>query len=180
MQPAPYPVESSRPRARVRRGEAGIGLVELMVVLVIVAILMSIAYRGVEGSRSAGSRAELKAAAQRYADAVERFKADNGRRVPEFGTDAWPRNDAFRGPVTVVRIGATPTTKYYVKEPLPEIVQRGGRYGGAIIGAGSPIPQHGGALVYERRTAYQFAVTAYWDGEVICASGDVAENAIGC
>jgi prepilin-type N-terminal cleavage/methylation domain-containing protein len=157
----------------VRRGERGLTLVEMMVVLVIVVVIMGLAMQSVRGSRNTGGTMEVRAVALRYADAVERFKADHGRRVPQLGSATWPTADAKLGPRTVVNVGGSSTTKYYVKQPLPEILERPEPLNAEIVAGGSPAPE-GGTIVYERRTPYQFTVTAYWNGKSVCVAGDTA------
>jgi prepilin-type N-terminal cleavage/methylation domain-containing protein len=147
----------------VRRGERGLTLVEMMVVLVIVVVIMGLAMQSVRGSRNTGGTMEVRAVALRYADAVERFKADHGRRVPQLGSATWPTADAKLGPRTVVN----------VKQPLPEILERPEPLNAEIVAGGSPAPE-GGTIVYERRTPYQFTVTAYWNGKSVCVAGDTA------
>jgi prepilin-type N-terminal cleavage/methylation domain-containing protein len=158
------------------RNERGFTLVEVMVVLFIALILMGLAMMSVRGSRTTGGRTEVRAVASRYADAVERFKADHGRRVPDLaaGSQTWPTSEAKLGPRTVVQLGSGSTTKYYVKQPIPEILERPDPNNAEIVAGSASPASSGGTIVYEPRSAYQFTISAYWNGELVCVAGDTS------
>lgn len=71
----------SRAKARAR-GEAGFGLVELLVVMIILAILASLAISTFGGARSATRNKEAIAAATAYEAAIASWMSDHGNRKP--------------------------------------------------------------------------------------------------
>lgn len=163
-----------------RNTDDGFTIVELIVVLFVVCILIGLAVTSMRGSRNTGGRLEVRSVATRYADAVERFQTDHGRKVPTFGAAEWPTADAKLGPKTVVALGSGSTTKYYVKQPLPEILERSGPLNAEIVGAPAGPSPEGGTIVYRRLTPYEFTMSAYWDGELLCVAGDAAPGAQAC
>jgi prepilin-type N-terminal cleavage/methylation domain-containing protein len=160
------------PRTTLRRDERAFTMIEMMIVLFIVAIMIGLGIKSMRGSRDTGGRLEVKAVASRYADAVNRFKADHGRRVPTLGTATWPTADAKLGPQTVVTLSSGSTTKFYVQQPIPEILERPGPLNAEIVAAPASPAAEGGTLVYERTTPYQFTISAYWNGKLMCVAGD--------
>lgn len=114
-----------------RTGEHGIGLVEVIVVLLIIAILIGIMATGRQSSQRAGAISAARAAGASYHDAVQQFMRDHGGRTPVWGSD-WP--NAARGP-----INAASRNRPYLDQ-APEAVNSGrvlvtsGTGGGAATG----------------------------------------------
>lgn len=172
--------------ARPRPSERGFSLVELSVVLLIIAIVMGVAFISVRGARNSGYKAEVSASAIRFSDAVERFQQEHGRKLPVIGTTDWPV--AKKGPVHRLQIGSSPAVVRRYMKQTPEMLDRAMPGGATIVQAtaGCPAaPSIGGLLVYRRGPAgagacgpalsssNQFSVRAYWNGQVVCESGDV-------
>ena len=111
---------TARPQARAR--EAAFGLLELVVVMVIVAILMSIGLYSLRSAEKSGTTAAAVAAAHAYADAAEAFAREHDGRYPEaIGSDDWPGGkETQRGPRAAV-LGEERT---YLRT-VPEAIQDG-------------------------------------------------------
>jgi type II secretory pathway pseudopilin PulG len=152
-------------------------MVEVMVVLIIIAIIGAIAVPAMRSSRDSGGRVELRAAATRYADAVERYQADHGRKVPVYGSADWSVPNA--GPVQRLQIG-TNVVRPYLSKAVPEILTRPGpvsaRWSNAAPGTGT----RGGRLVYVRSGSLSFRIDAYWNGVRLCQAGDIPADARPC
>lgn len=155
--------------------ERAFGLVEILVVLVIVAILSAFAVSSLRSSRSTGGRLELAAAATRYADAVERYQTDHGRRVPALGTADWPWARVTEGPLKRIQIGGT-VERPYLKGGPPEIMERVGPVGAAFVRGSAP-RSRGGTLVYSTTGNYSFRIQVFWDGQLQCTAGDIPVGA---
>lgn len=169
-------------------------MVELMVVLLIILIVSSLAFMSVRGARTSGGRAEAVGAASRYADAIDRFQQEHGRRLPTIGTPTWPNANA--GPVHRLVIGTTaPVVRPYLKGAgAPEIMSKAGPAGASIVQStgGCPTPpSEGGLLVYRigpaaastcgpaLTSSFQFSIGVAWKGSYVCSIGDVP-NASRC
>lgn len=139
-----------------------------MVVVLIVAILGAIGMMSLKGTRDNGGRIELKAAARLYADAVERYQTDHGRRTPTLNSPAWPKPET--GPVHRLAMGGAPTVRPYLTSAPPEVMTRTGPDSATFADAGRG---EGGTLVYRRTGDLQFVIEAWWDGELMCSAGDV-------
>lgn len=170
-----------------RASERGIGLVEVMVVLLLIAILSAVAFMSIGGARKTGGRTEVVAAATRYSDAVERFQQEHNRRLPQVGTPTWPT--AVEGPVFSLEMGSSTNVRPYLAGGrAPEVMSKGPEVGATIVQAagGSCSPSGtGGTLVYRPgpaaagscgpalSSAHQFSIAVFWMGELICSVGDV-------
>jgi type II secretory pathway pseudopilin PulG len=99
--------------------ENGFALLELIVVMAIIIILMGLGVLGIQNARSTGSLALAISTARAYEQAIDRFAAAHGGRVPAVGTD-WPTTaeGAARGPVADVM-----GTKRFFMRSVPESVQ---------------------------------------------------------
>jgi type II secretory pathway pseudopilin PulG len=87
--------------ARRRTGERGVGLVEVVVVLVIIAVTLGMVFSGRNSSQRAGSVTVGRAAAASYKDAIEAFRRDHGGRTPVWGSAAdWPATPPASSGVT--------------------------------------------------------------------------------
>lgn len=174
-----------------RNREHGIGLVEIVVVLLIIAIVSAVSFMSVRGARTSGGRAEVVAAASRYADAVDRFQQEHGRRLPAIGTDTWPT--AANGPVHRLQVGSSaPVVRSYLRGGrAPEVMSKGPGAGATLVqtAGGCPgAPAEGGLLVFRvgpasnstcgpaLTTPNQFSIGVAWHGEYVCAVGDVPTN----
>lgn len=106
-----FPDTSSVPSASAR--ERGLGMVELIVVGVIVAILMSAAIIGFGGSRSAARSGEAAAAAAAYDSAIAKHMTDHANRLPT-ARDMMTTGGKWSGPRSMIQpnrpyIGALPS-----------------------------------------------------------------------
>ena len=168
-------------RTAGRSSEQGFTLVELMVIIVILAVLGAIAVQSVQSTRQTGGKLEMKAAANRYGDAIERYQTDHGRQLPIIGSASWPSNSRTtlaRGPVKVLSIGAgTPVVRPYLKGDPPLVMTRDAN--AARLLASGTAPARGGALYY-RRTGVEFRIDAYWNGRIICSAGDIRPGERSC
>lgn len=160
--------------------ERGFTLVEVLVVMMIIAVVTSFGVMSLRSSRDTGGRLEVKAAAMRYADAVERFQAEHGRTPPRLGTADWPAGALASGPVKRLEIGAgAPVIRPYLRGTPPELMQRTGATGGRIT-AQAPAPgARGGHIVYTAR-AHSFRIDVFWNGTPVCSLGDVPAGTRTC
>jgi prepilin-type N-terminal cleavage/methylation domain-containing protein len=106
-------------------GERAFTLVEVLVVLAIIAVLMSIIVPRFGSAKTSANGANLRAAAQSYAEAVDAFALDHAGRVPVIGgatsTD-WPNTALSAGPLKPSpMVGGTTNT--YLGRFVPEVVQ---------------------------------------------------------
>jgi prepilin-type N-terminal cleavage/methylation domain-containing protein len=161
--------------ANLRRSEAGMTLVEMLVVMLIVAVISTFAVMSMSSSRSTGGRLELRAAASRYADAAERYQQDHGRKAPTFGGPDWPTSSANAGPVKTLEIQGT-VIRPYLRGAAPDVMTRRGPKG--AVWASSPPAESstGGVLVYVLDGTYSFHIEAWWDGKLVCSAGDVSDR----
>lgn len=95
--PASAPGAAPPVRTRPHSDDAGFGLVELIVALVIVAILIAVAMINMRGSRDVARFGQARQAAGEYAQAVAHFKVANAGRAPTLGSGEWP--SAITGPL---------------------------------------------------------------------------------
>ena len=168
--------------------EAGIGLVEILVVMAIIAIVSTFAIMGIRGARESGGRTEAVAAATRYGDAVDRFQQEHARRLPVLGSASWPVAKA--GPIYVLQVGSTAVKQRpYLKKGVPEVMDKQAPAGAVLLpapgGKCPTVPTDGGALVYRTGpaaanacgpkldSAYQYSIGVFWDGTFECSVGDV-------
>lgn len=160
----------------LRRSEVGIGVVELVVVLLIAVILGSLGIMSLRAARTSGGKLEIAAAARAYADAIDRYQADNGRTVPTIAASSttWPTGSVVSGPRTAVDVAGGTTRRYYLRKPYPEIMLRSGPNRGRIVAHPTAAAAKGGTLVYRRVGTHQFTIMAYWNGTHVCTTGDIA------
>ncbi len=170
-----------------RASEHGIGLVEVVVVLLLIAIISVVAFKSIFGARNTGGRTEVVAAATRYSDAVERFQQEHNRRLPEIGTSTWPT--AKEGPVFSLEMGGAANVRPYLSGGrAPDIMNETGPNGATLVqgkGGSCPSGGAGGVLVYRPgpagagacgpalASAHQFSIAVFWRGTLLCSVGDV-------
>lgn len=167
--------------------EHGIGMVELLVVLLIIAVVGSVALMSVRGARASGGRAEASAAASRYADAIDRYQQEHGRKLPMIGSPMWP--SANEGPVHRLVMGTSaPIVRPYLRGGrAPDVMKKRGASGVTLVQATTRCPAisaTGGMLVYRvgpagsstcgpaLLSANQYSITVFWQGKLLCSVGD--------
>ncbi len=115
---------TSRACARVRR-EAALGLVEVIIVLLIIAIIGAIAVMSTGSAKANGTAHVARATARTLAEAIEQFSRDHGGRLPGApGTDDWTPQGAtgaaaWQSPVDIAN-GRQPYVKGQAVQPLVE------------------------------------------------------------
>lgn len=136
--------------SRARR-ENGHTMIELLVVLVIIGILMTFAIIYMTGAKRAVNTNRAVTAAQPYVDAIIRFKATHGGRVPIATSTEWPSLAPDPSPTAVLPSGgigrgprSTVTSKYLMRK-VPFDIQDGT----IEMGIGTPAPTSD-ALAYLR------------------------------
>lgn len=109
-------------RSRHARSEHAIGLVEIVVVLLIIAITLSIGFNAIRSARQAGTLNAAVSTAQEYANAADRFRRDHDGRYPGApGSADWPSAERDKGPKASNNLLGAQT---YLKQ-VPEAVQSG-------------------------------------------------------
>ncbi len=152
-------------------------LIEVVVVMLIVAIISGFAVPSLLGSRGSGGRIELRAAAARYADAVERYQADHGRKVPVYGSADWRIPN--QGPIRRLQMSGT-VERPYLDKSIPEIMTRTGPTSARWVTRPPGRNVRGGRLVYLRTGSFSYRIDAYWDGKLLCRMGDAKAGATSC
>ena len=160
-----------------RDGEHAVSLIEVLVVMLIVAVISAFAVPSLMSSRGSGGRVELRAAAARYSDAVERYQADHGRKVPVYGSADWRIPN--QGPIKRLQIGGT-VERPYLDKSIPEVMTRTGPAGAKWASRPPGSSVRGGRLVYLRTGSFSYRIDAYWDGKLLCRMGDVPAGAKTC
>ncbi|MCW2962343.1 MAG: hypothetical protein JWM90_2730 [Thermoleophilia bacterium] len=144
--------------------------------MIIIAIIGGIGAMSIRTGRSTGSSIEARTAASMYADAVERYQSEHGRKVPTWGSADWPTPNA--GPLKRLSIGTT-VVNPYLRKSVPDVLTRRGPTG-ATWRTSAPGTGAGGALVYVTTGAYAFRIDAYWDGKLLCSAGKVPAGGQAC
>ena len=85
MTPPTHPTADARPDGRTRAREAGWGVIEMMVVLLISVILLIIVVMNFTGARNSTAKNQARAVANSYSQAIAQFQTDNANRVPGAG-----------------------------------------------------------------------------------------------
>jgi type II secretory pathway pseudopilin PulG len=146
--------------------ERGVGLVEVVVVVLIIAILGALVLSGRNTTKRAGSLSAARAAGASYHDAVEAFMRDHGGRTPVWngGTD-WPATPPTTSGVATsgipaqgwgpINIGAR--GKPYL-DNVPEAVR-----GGSVVlvnnGATTAAPGVRARVVYQRISDRRYRIS---------------------
>lgn len=102
--------------------ERGVGLVEIVVVLMILAVIIGLFATTFTGSKRTTDFKLAQGAASSYAEAIESYMADNGQTPPAVGSPAWaatPRDRFLRGPVDVLLRGGDGQPRPYLRS-VPE------------------------------------------------------------
>ncbi|MCB0878233.1 MAG: type II secretion system protein [Thermoleophilia bacterium] len=128
--------------SRAPSRDSAFTVIEIMVVLLIVAVLMSIAIVGFGGARHESRRGLVRTAAQSYAESIDAFALDHAGRVPRFGTADWPV--ATSGPVKPNTVSASGST--YLGTAVPDPVAGGNVDVTATSPTGGGVPPKSGIL----------------------------------
>ncbi|MCW2955556.1 MAG: hypothetical protein JWO69_425 [Thermoleophilia bacterium] len=130
-----------------RAGADGFTLIEVIIVMVILAIMLTITIGAFRSGRDSSSTSKVVAAGTSYADAIEQFGTDARGRYPEgIGSQDWPV--ATEGPRSALARG----NGRYLRS-IPEAVQD------KLVGVGAAGPD--GHLLYvprPDRTGYELRV----------------------
>lgn len=86
------------------RRELGVGLVELLVVMVIVALLGAIVFSRMHAAQDTSEKALGRSVARAYYEVANDFASDNGGAVPVVGSANWPSAELERGPVNHLNV----------------------------------------------------------------------------
>ncbi len=125
--PVVDPVTGPVTPVRARTRERGFSLIEMVVVVLIMALLMSFIVMKMTGAKRTTHYRVATSAAIAYAEAVESYMADNGQVPPALGSEGWPtttRDDLVRGPVNTMLVESG-KAKPYASKGMPEPVNDG-------------------------------------------------------
>lgn len=146
---------NTRQRAACNR-EDGITLIEVMIVIVIVAILMSIAVPAFTTSRHTANSKLVRTTAASYREAIDAFTLDRSGRVPDTAdANQWPASAIAAGPLEPVNDPRTGLPRTYLRG-TPTSVSDGTVLvlpdAAALPPAGGPMPAGGsdGIIRYVR------------------------------
>lgn len=147
-----------------RVSEAGVTLVEMLVVLAIVGVLIGILATHMGGTKDSGNKSVGRLAARAYYEVAVDFAADNGGAVPRPGTNEWPSANPELGPVNFLN---EKVDQRYLRN-IPEAVSDGRvrlvTVGGGSVGdAGAPI-----TITYQTTGAQTFDIIASRLGTPYC------------
>jgi len=140
-------------------------LIEMIIVMLVAAILLTIVAPKFLGARHSADRRQYAATANAYVDAITAFGLERAGRVPVLGAAAdWPT--AATGPLD-------PLLRPYMRSGPPELVQDGKV---AVGGASVTTPPGGNAVIEYRwgsRSTYLLQVREYKSGALIwrCETG---------
>jgi prepilin-type N-terminal cleavage/methylation domain-containing protein len=155
-----------------RRSEAGVSLVEMLVVLAIVAVLIGMLVSHMGGSKDTGNKTVGRHVARAYYEVAVDFASDNGGAVPKPGTLQWPTARPERGPVNFLN---EQSDQRYLRN-IPEAVTDGRARlvtvgGGSIGSANAPV-----TVTYSTTGAQTFDIVASRLGTPYChlANGPTA------
>lgn len=104
-----------------QRREAGVSIVELLVVMLIVTIISAIIFSQMAGGRDAGEKSQGRQVARAYYEVANDFAADNGGSVPVASSANWPSASFQRGPINHLNVL---TGQRYLRT-IPEAIGNG-------------------------------------------------------
>lgn len=158
-------VGGSRPSPESRRSEAGVTIIELLIVIAVITLLTAIVMPALTTARASGRLRETVDAARALERLIEAFQADRAGRVPEPGRPDWI--DASAGPVDLFG-------RPYLNGGTIDALANGR----VTVQLDAPVdPGNAGRITYRplSRRRYELVVEVVKDGGLteICRLGDV-------
>jgi type II secretory pathway pseudopilin PulG len=103
-----------------RHREAGVSVVEMLVVLVVIGVLLGLMLTSMRGSKDTSGKAVGRAVASAYYEVAVDFASDNGGAVPKGGSAAWPSARIELGPMNFLNKSAQQRYLRHVPEAVTD------------------------------------------------------------